>query len=191
MRVLKLMFVFLFLFSVVYANEFHVDKSKDNKVRFVSITPFDNFEGTTNKIDGYIFSDGDSLLNKSDIYFEVDLLSIDTGIGLRNRHMRENYLETDKFPLAYYKGALVKADKINKNEYNVTVEGEMFIHGIKKPLTISGKLIEKDSGFQIVTEFKISLPDYKIKIPKLMFLKINETVDVFLDFNVKMIDKKN
>lgn len=190
MRLFKTLIACLLLSSVVYAHEFHVDKSKNNQVRFVSKAPFDDFDGTTNKIDGYIYSEGEDLLEKSEIYFEVDLISIDTGIGLRNRHMRDNYLETDKFPLAYFKGALVTADKINQNEYKVTAEGEMFIHGIKKLLTITGQMIEKDSGYQMKAEFKISLPDYKIKIPKIMFFKINETVDVYVDFFVKMIDRR-
>ena len=190
MRVFKTLFAILLLCGVVYAHEYQVDKSKNNNVRFVSEAPIEDFDGTTNKIDGYIYSEGENLLDKSDIYFEVDLVSIDTGIGLRNRHMRENYLETDKFPRAYFQGALITADKINQNEYLVTAEGEMFIHGIKKLITITGQMIEKDSGFQILAEFKISLPDYKIKIPKIMFLKINETVDVYLDFHVKKIIRR-
>ncbi|MBK9304990.1 MAG: YceI family protein [bacterium] len=38
---------------------------------------------------------------------DVDLAALDTGIGLRNRHMRENHLETDRFPQAVFRGARI------------------------------------------------------------------------------------
>lgn len=189
MKTLRIFIAVLLMVNFAYSGEFHVDKDKKNSVKFRSKAPIEDFDGITGKIDGFLFSEGDNLLEKSELYFEVDLNSIDTGIGLRNRHMRENYLETDKFPYAYYVGKLVKAESANENVINVTAEGTMFIHGERNPLTVTGILTKEAAGFRIKTDFKISLTDYKIKIPKLMMMKLNEVVDLNLNFYLKKIDK--
>jgi polyisoprenoid-binding protein YceI len=187
-------FKFLFLAIIAASNllfsaEYQVDHSRDNVVKFISHAPMDDFEGVTNKIDGYIFWEGDDLLNKSDMYFEVDLNSIDTGIGLRNRHMRDNYLETDQYPYTHFKGTLTNAEKVSENEYEITAEGTMYIHGVEKEISVEGTMIALENGYHIKTQFVTALSDYKIKIPQLMFFKINENMQLELDFYVKKVEK--
>lgn len=183
-----LLLTIIVAFNFLFSAEYQVDHSRENVVKFISDAPMDDFEGITDKIDGYIFWEGDDLLNKSDLYFEVDLNSIDTGIGLRNRHMRDNYLETDKFPYTHFKGKLTKAEKIAENEYQVTAEGKMFIHGVEKEISVDGNMTALDNGYHITTQFVTPLSDYKIKIPQLMFFKINENMQLELDFYVKKVE---
>ena len=40
------------------AGEYHVDKERENQVKFISDAPLEDFEGVTDKIDGYIFWEG-------------------------------------------------------------------------------------------------------------------------------------
>lgn len=183
----KLFFLILILSICIHATEFNVDKKKTNLVKFISDAPIEDFEGVTNIIDGYIFFEGEDLLNKSDLHFEVDLRKVDTGIGLRNRHMRENYLHTDKYPLAVYKGKIVKADKKSDNNYNVEVDGKMTIHGVTKPLKLKGTLSRNDKSLNIKSNFEIKLTDYKIEVPKFMFLKISEVMRLIVDFNTTQV----
>jgi polyisoprenoid-binding protein YceI len=196
MRALKMIRSFKILLLIIiissnflFAAEYQVDHSQKNVVKFISHAPMDDFEGVTDKIDGYIYWKGDSLLNNSDMYFEVDLNSIDTGIGLRNRHMRDNYLETDKYPYTHFKGKLTRAGKLSDNEYDVTAEGTMFIHGVEKQISVKGKMTAMDNGYRIQANFITALTDYKITVPKLMFFKINENMQLELDFYVKKIEK--
>ena len=157
------------------ATELHIDKSKNNLVQFSSDAPVEKIIGVTDKIDGYVMWKGDDPVTGSEFYFEVDLASIDTGIGLRNRHMRENYLETDKYPHATYSGKLVKVDKSNsENEYNVAVQGAFKIHGVEKSADFKGQVLVDGNSYRVVCTFDVILSDHKIKIPKLMFLKLSE-----------------
>lgn len=174
-----------FLHSFAMATEYQVDKSKDNLIKFTSHTQVQDFDGTTKNIDGYLFHDGNDLSEKSELYFEVDLRTLDTGIGLRNRDMREDYLETDKYPMAHFKGKLINASKVSEGDYNVTAEGSMFIHGVTKPLKVTGTMKSSGSGYIVNTKFEVKLSDYKIKIPKLMFLKVSEVINLSGNFYVK------
>ncbi|MGE5496542.1 MAG: YceI family protein [Syntrophothermus sp.] len=178
----------LIITCTLTASEFHVDKSRKNLVKFISDAKIETFDGTTDKIDGYFYWDGNDLLSKSTLYLEVDLRTIDTGIGLRNRHMRENYLETDKYPMAVFKGKLIRADQQQGGAYDVTAQGDMTIHGVTKPITVKGTLTPSEAGgYRISSRFELKLPDYNIPVPQMMFLKISEVMKMELDFFTKKI----
>lgn len=185
-NILILMFLFI-SFTMLLGTEYNVDKSKKNLVKFISEAPIENFEGVSNNIDGYLFFNGEYFTNGSSLYFEVDLRTIDTGIGLRNRHMHENYLETDKFPIASFKGEISALEKTEENIYKVRVTGEMSIHGLTKKHEIEGTIKKDNNNIEIITKFDVNLNDHKIEVPKLMFFKINEIMDLRLNFFMKKV----
>lgn len=185
MKTLSILFIIHIISSSVWSMEYKVDKSKTNLVKFISEATIENFDGVTNNIDGYLFYKDNDFLSESELYFEVDLRTVDTGIGLRNRHMREDYLETNKYPMTSYKGKIIYSDKVSDTEYKVVIDGNMSIHGVTKPLKINGNLYKADDGFRIKAYFEILLTDYNIEIPKLMFMKISNTIKLALDFYIK------
>lgn len=181
----RLILLLCLLTGVIYSGEYHVNKDKNNVVKFVSDAPIEDFEGITDRIDGYLYWEESDLTKKSDIYFEVDLNALDTGIGLRNRHMRENYLETDQYPITFFKGKIIKSNVANDTTTSVEAQGVIFIHGIEQPLILTAKLINNTDGYRIQTNFIVKLSDFEIEIPSIMFYKINENMDLHLDFYVK------
>src|SRR5689334_21386090 len=73
------------------------DESHRDVVNFTSDAAVELIKGTTTNIDGTIRYDEGLKFDAAHPYkvnFTVDLPSIDTGIGLRNEHLRENFLET-------------------------------------------------------------------------------------------------
>jgi len=181
----KVILYILLLTGLLLSREYQVDKYKDNLVKFVSDAPIEDFEGITNRIDGYMYHEGSELTEKSELYFEVDLNSLDTGIGLRNRHMRENYLETDHFPFTHFKGKIISIAMADDNTISVEAEGTIFIHGVEKPLNVKANLIKQENGYRIQANFIVKLSDFQIDIPSIMFYKIDENMDLHLDFYVK------
>ncbi|MCU7495389.1 MAG: YceI family protein [Ignavibacteria bacterium] len=181
-------FCLALLSASLFATEHDVDKSQKNLVKFTSDAKIETFDGTTDKIDGYMTWNGDDILSQNQLYFEVDLRTLDTGIGLRNRHMREDYLETDKYPMTTFKGKLTKAEKSTGGILNVIAEGNLSIHGVTKPVSIKGTLTPSSAGgFRVQSSFEVKLTDYNIPIPQLMFLKISEVMKLNLDFFTKKV----
>ena len=183
-------FIFLFIMIVIgignlYSSECHVNKSKKNLVKFISDAPIEDFEGKTKKIDGYIFIESMEKLVGSKMYFEVDLKSLDTGIGLRNRHMRENYLHTDKYPFSHFEGEITEAIPDSENRYKVVSEGKIFIHGVSKKIKAEAFITTNGNGsYRIQAKFVVALTDFNIEVPEMMFFKIDEKMDLALDFYV-------
>lgn len=190
MRYIFSLMVLIGILQVSVAAEFQIDKSQKNVIKFISDAPMEDFEGVTDKIDGYLFFEGDNLLQGSEMYFEVDLNSLDTGIGLRNTHMRENYLETEKFPFTHFTGKLTKADKTAENCYQVSAQGKIFIHGVEKEITVDGTMNPLANGYQVQAKFIAPLTDYKIKVPQIMFFKIDENMRVEVNFYLIKAEKK-
>lgn len=189
MKIYRYLFPVLFFCIAAVSAEYQVDLEQKNVVKFISKAPMESFEGVTDKIDGYVTWEDEDFTNNSEIYFEVDLNSLDTGIGLRNRHMRDNYLETDKYPFTHFAGKIVEAIKQDDGSVKVKAEGTMFIHGVEKPITVEGIFMPVENGYRITTGFVVKLTDYKIKVPKLMFFKIDERMKLHLDFFVKEVSE--
>ena len=110
----------------VHGGEWHVDeKAEGNQVAFTSKVVALTFTGTTDKIDGFIYWEGDSLFAAKDqLHFEVDLASFDTGIGKRDRDMRQ-VLDTEQWPKAVYKGEIAEHAAVDSTvvAYRIKTKG--------------------------------------------------------------------
>ena len=50
---MKILYIIsFFVFTIASAEEYHVDETAKNVIKFISDAPIENFEGVTNKIDG-------------------------------------------------------------------------------------------------------------------------------------------
>ncbi len=186
----------LFLLGVNFhlgAVEWQVDTTQPRWAKFISRAPLEEFEGITQDIDGYLYWEGDSLFFNNEFYFEVNLNSLDTGIGLRNRHMRERYLETDKWPVASYSGTIVEVqsrDSLENSYYRVRTRGVFSVHGVKREIQTTGTVeLISPKLIKVTAAFEIELPDYNIKIPQVMFFKLNKVIKIQVMFHLKRVEE--
>lgn len=176
------------------------DPSGRDVVKFTSDAPVELIEGQTNKISGKACYDDKGKLKQNklvDVYFSVDLASIDTGIALRNDHMRDNFLHTAKFPEAIFKASAIKVDKLptlDKVEVvNLKADGDFTLHGqtVKKPVNLKITYLPQSSQtkqrfksgnlVRIRGTFPVTLSEHNIERPQAIFVKLAETVYVTID----------
>jgi polyisoprenoid-binding protein YceI len=164
--------IYSFLFLLVFSGKVHsqVYKTEQGNVEFLSKAPLNEFTGKSSDLNGLVD------LDKNMLDFYVDLNTLKTGIGLRDRHMRENYLETKKYPYAEFTGKIASETKLIKGQSkSVTARGKFKIHGIEKEIEVPGKLTAiSDSEVQLEAQFTVLLSDYKIDIPKVVFYELAE-----------------
>lgn len=186
-----LLLAFFALTMPVIGAEYHIDKAKDNQVMFISEVPMSEFKVKTSQIDGYVYWEGteaipkDPQSKKSDIYFEVQLNSLDAGNSMYNRHLKEDYLETKKYPYATFKAQIEKIEQLTDSTFAAHVEGDFSIHGKKKRINLIGQAVKLGDIFRVECEFMVKLTDYEIEIPKLMFFEADDEIKVNLDFYIK------
>ncbi len=188
------LYILLILNGFAFAGEWDVKKDAQNIVKFISSTPVLDFEGVTNNIDGYIYWEGDGLPgDKNELYFEVDLNTLSTGIGKRDRDMREDVLETDKWPKAFFKGKIYLVDKPDSTEtYLVKAKGKMFIHGKEKEMDIPTTIKIENGTVNVQSHFSVFLKDYDIEAPSLLaFIKVAQEIKISLNFYMEQIKENN
>lgn len=182
-----ILIIALMLFGLnAYSSEFNVDKSQKRLVKFTSKMTLEDFSGSTERIDGFLADTKDGLLNSS-FYFEVDMNSLTTEMGLRDRHMRDNYLHTTKYPKAAFKG-IITSVQANNGKFEAIAEGDYTLHGVSKKIKMNVTLVsDGNNGYKVQAKYIVKMPDYKIEIPQMMLAKLNENIDVVVDFVLKKV----
>ena len=180
MRILRVLIIALTVASPVPAAEFAVTPGTPNKVVFTSKAATESFDGKTSQMSGRIVVDPAAVGDSITVRIVVDLTSLDTGIGKRNTHMRENHLETDTYPTAMFEGASVHgpagASLTTGGTVAFDVEGTFTLHGVSKRLRVTVNVTARDPRTLVFeTAFPVTLADYAISRPKFLFLKLGET----------------
>ena len=150
-----------------------------NRVVFESHAPMESFEGSTSHIKGRIELNPDALTDSITVDVTVELATLDTGIGLRNTHMRENHLHTDTFPHAVFRGATLTGTSPRQlgpgEPVLVNLEGSFSLHGVTRRLAVPVELtLREDGSLEARTKFDVYLADYDIPRPKMLFMKLDE-----------------
>jgi polyisoprenoid-binding protein YceI len=172
--------------TAAHAAVFAVKPGKDTKVVFTSKAPTETFQGKTDKMEGTLTLDPSAVGDSITVHLEVDLASLDTGKKMRNEHMRENHLETDKYPKAVFDGAAVLSPAGAKLEPGKQVafqiEGTFALHGVMRRLRCAAEAtftsVGKGGTIAFHASFPVALPDYKIARPEFLFLKLAEEQQV-------------
>ncbi len=126
---------------------------------------------------------------KQEITIQVAIKSLEFDKKLMQEHFNENYMESDKYPIAKFKGIIEpKIDWAKDGEYNVTAKGTLNVHGVDQLRTIVGKITIKNKVVTINSGFNVACADHKIKIPSLMFTKIAEIIQVKVQGNLNPIN---
>ncbi|TGK29026.1 YceI family protein [Leptospira gomenensis] len=143
---------------------------KEAEIRFLSEAPQETIRGILHK------AEGKADLKTKKFFVNADLNDLNVPNKLMNGHMHENYLETDRFPAATFHGSIVRYDRASKT---VVVEGDFTLHGVvKKNLRVQGSFEEREKDLLVRADFEILLTDFKIEIPKLVILKLNEKIKI-------------
>jgi polyisoprenoid-binding protein YceI len=115
----------------------------------------------------------------------VDLRTIDTGISLRNDHLREKYLEVDKGP-GYDKALLsdITLNGLNPEspEGKGTFSGSLTLHGVQKTVNGPVEVHKAGAGVRVKASFPVNLPDYNIPEPRYLGVGVKNTVQVDVTF---------
>lgn len=152
---------------------------------FLSEAKLNSFKGISDQLNGLIDVD------KNLVDFYVDLSTLDTGIKLRDKHMRDDYLETKKYPFAEFTGNFSDTDLEQiklKQSGTYVVKGSFEVHGVSLPrefeLQINFENQPKAVAFETV--FEIKLTDHDIEIPKLMFYELSNTLKITSNGELKL-----
>lgn len=166
----------LFFYTNAYCQTSYI--AKDVKINLFSSTPLEDIKAQSTQ--GYSVI----VPKTKQIVFQLAIKSLVFERPLMQEHFNENYMESDKFANATFKGIIDdNIDFTKDGSYNVTVNGVLTVHGIAKQRSIMGKIDIINAKPSIISTFDVLCEDHKIKIPKLVFKKIAEKINITVKSN--------
>lgn len=155
--------------------------TRTGKVSFYSATPIENIEAFNNEVAGALDT------KTGDVMFIVPVKSFKFEKALMQEHFNENYMESDKFPKAEFKGKtdLSGVNFTKDGSYKVKATGKLTMHGVTRDVSTPGTIVVKAGAATVNTKFTVNPADYGIKIPSVASSKISNKIEVTVDTNLK------
>jgi len=115
-----------------------------------------------------------------------DLQALSTGIDLRDRHMKEKYLETARYPRATLTLSRLAIEKLPNTDsfgpVTVPFSGTLSLHGVERPVAGEAKIARAGAAVTTTASFAINIKDFGISVPSYMGITVAEKVQVRVGF---------
>ncbi len=152
--------------------------TKTGTITFKSKMPIETIEAVNNKV----LSVWET--STGNIEFSVLIKGFTFEKALMQEHFNENYMDSDKYPKATFKGTIENSKNIvfsNDATFPAKVTGAFTLHGITKQISISAIIKIKNAVASAQSTFIVLLEDYNIKIPAVVQDNINKRVEIFIN----------
>jgi polyisoprenoid-binding protein YceI len=150
-------------------------------VNFFSYAPLEIIKARSNTVRGAID------ISTRTFFFAISVNTFQGfNSGLQQEHFNENYIESDEFPEATFKGKFIEEiDFSQEGAYEVRSKGILELHGVKRERIIKGMLTVKDNTLEVSAQFTVLLEDHNIKVPRVVYQKISPEIEVTMDAILK------
>jgi polyisoprenoid-binding protein YceI len=157
-------------------------EASNGEVVFISRAPLQEFRGVSPHLTGQVD------FATRQVSFFIDLETLDSGNRRRDRDMRRNYLETDRFPFATFNGTFPGAlDPQTLVSDSVEVEGVFVLRDIEHPLTVRGQVQREGEGLRVRASWPLQLGDFGIERPRILFYEVSETLTLEIDILLRSV----
>jgi polyisoprenoid-binding protein YceI len=138
--------------------------------------------GESKQTSGTVSHAGNTLSGK----LEIPLDSFETGMAVRNEHLKNKVFEVSKYQKAILTiSKLVLPEGKTGEIKNLPFEGTLNLHGVEKPVTGTANITaDKEVAFE--ASFSVKLTDFNIPPPEFMGMTIQNEVKVKADGKAKL-----
>ena len=152
--------------------------TKTGKISFYSKAPMEDIEARNKTVAAVMDTKTGAL------QFSVLMKGFEFEKALMQEHFNENYVESDKFPKADFKGSVVNNSSVNYSKdgtYNAIVKGKLTLHGVTKEVEAPGVIKVEGGKIDASSTFSVLLSDYNVSIPSMVKDKISNTIKISVD----------
>ena len=171
-----LLICFLFSYNMQSQEQY---LTKNGAITFFSSTIIEDIKAENNQVLSIIDA------SKSKMAISILIKSFLFKKALMQEHFNENYLESDKFPKATFKGDILNFNNVSSLDAKYDVKGMITIHGVSKEIVVPTIFKRNGDTILVKGEFDLLLEDFDIKIPRLVLKKIAKEINVTFEFNHK------
>jgi polyisoprenoid-binding protein YceI len=158
--------------------------TKTGQVNFFSKASLEDIEAKNKTVTAVLDSKSGAM------QFAIQMKGFEFEKQLMQQHFNENYVESDKFPKAEFKGTIVNNSDINYDKegtYPAKVKGKLTIHGVTQDIETNGTVKVDGENLKLESAFNILLSDYDIKIPSVVKEKISNSIKINVDTKLEKL----
>lgn len=175
--------IIAFISSSLFAQKFI---TKTGHISFYSETPMETIEADNKQVNAAYDHESGMFV------FKILMKSFEFEKALMQEHFNENYVESDEFPNAIFKGEIVNNKDVDLNkmgEVPVKVKGLITIHGMTMDLETDGVMDIQKDGIKAHATFMLEPKEFDIKIPGAVVKNIAEEIEVRVNIDLKKLSK--
>ncbi|RMG87196.1 MAG: YceI family protein [Bacteroidetes bacterium] len=159
---LGILLLFLSSVNVLFAQKYF---TREGTILFSSHAPLETIEARN--------SNAISIMDieTGRIEFSVLIKAFQFEKALMQAHFNENYMESDRFPKALFKGQIQNLSDLDLSRdgtYRAQINGELTIRDVTRPIKTEAVFTVQNGNISGQSEFSILVADYGIKIPKIV-----------------------
>jgi len=139
------------------------------------------FSGKTSKIQGTIRLADQERLSDAEACIRIDAGSLETGISARDAIMRDDHLETHKFPTIAFDLTHVEQGKLVADGWEFIARGLLTLRGIPREMLRPIRASRDVQAVRLTGTVPLKMSDHGIPVPKLLFLGVEDHVLVRFD----------
>ena len=148
-----------------------------------SVEAFEPVEATNNSTTAILKT------QTGDIAAQLFINAFKFRVALMQEHFNENYMDSDKYPKAVFKGNLKDFDFSSfSGEQEYDLSGTLTVRGVKKEISSKATLKKVGDKVQMTTNFTVEPQDFDIKIPSIVRKKIADKINVSISY--ELVEKK-
>lgn len=172
----KYLLLFFLAGTALAENSFDLDPAK-TEINFTLHDPLHTVHGTFKLKSGSLHFDLAS--GKAGGEIVIDLASGESGNGSRDKRMKNEILETKKYPDAIFKPDTVKGRLETEGESQLDVHGLFNIHGSDHEMNLQFLVDAQGGGrYNATTHFEIPYVEWGIKDPSNFLIKVEKKVQM-------------
>jgi polyisoprenoid-binding protein YceI len=138
-----------------------------------------SFEARTTAMSGEIARRAEDAIIGS---LQVNLETLETGIGLRDRHMRDNYLEVKKGP--DYATATLEDISVERLNGKTAIKGMLRLHGQRREVNGTAEIRQEDGRVRVQAQFPVRVSDFEIPKPSYLGVGVRDEVQVKVSMTI-------
>ena len=132
-----------------------------------------SFEAKTTAVSGNVTPMSGGALKGA---LAVELVKLETGISLRDRHLRQNYLEVQKGP--DFSVAKLDNIKIERLPGKTTFKGTLTLHGQQREVSGTADVQQDGKGYRVDASFPLLISSFQIPEPKYLGVGVQDEITI-------------
>jgi polyisoprenoid-binding protein YceI len=156
--------------------------TRTGHIHFFSSTSMENIEADNHSVNCVV------QVKTGTLQFSAQVKSFEFEKALMQEHFNENYMESNTYPKAEFKGKIDNISSIDLTKdgtYTAKISGGLTMHGVTKQISTDATFVVAGGKVSAESKFNVNPKDYNIAIPAAVTEKISESIAVTVKVNME------